>query len=134
MSDKELEAYILEWLNWCYTRKFYVPMGAQNILARMQPSKTGLPPNARNSADMQWFNAAVHALGDMKDHAEAFACFKLLYIEERAQVKVEAGKLGISRVTFYNRAKAFARKAISLGQSLKTAYENMQVEEVVAVD
>jgi len=134
MNDKELDAYCEEWVNWCYTRKFYVPPGAVNILARMQPSKTGEPPNARNSADMQYFNMAVHAMADMTEHQDAFACFRLMYIEQCGNVKRLAEQRGISRQTYYARAKAFSRKALSMSKSLKTATELMREHDSVLVD
>lgn len=134
MSDKELEAYILEWMNWCYTRRFYVPPGAPNILARMQPSKTGMPPNARNSADMQYFNMAVHTLADMQEYKELFACFSFLYIEQADCVKRIADKMGISRMTYYRRAKTFGRRALSMADSLKSATVAIKEQEAVEVD
>jgi len=134
MNDKELDAYCEDWVNWCYTRKFYLQPGAQNILARMQPSKSGQPPNARNSADMSFFNMAVHAMADMVEHKESFACFRLCYIEQCGNVKRLAEQLGISRPTYYNRSKAFARKAFSMSLSLKKATEIMLGAEETAID
>ncbi len=133
MSDQELNAYCEEWVNWCYTRRFYLQPAAQNILARMQPSKSGEPPNARNDPNMQYFNMAIHAMADMSAHQETFACFKLCYIEQSNNVKRLAVQLGISRPTYYNRAKAFARKAFSMSLSLKRATESMRgMEEAMA--
>jgi hypothetical protein len=88
----------------------------------MQPSKTGLPPNARLNPDMQFFNAAIHTLGDMIEHRDGHVCFNLYYVQQADYVKREADRLGISRVTYYNRIKSFARKAYSMSVSLKTAY------------
>ncbi len=134
MNDKELDAYCEDWVNWCYTRKFYLQPGAQNILARMQPSKSGQPPNARNSAEMSFFNMAVHAMADMSEHKAEFACFRLHYIEHCANVKSQAAKLGISRGTYCNKTKAFARRALSMAKSLKRASESMRETDDVAVD
>jgi hypothetical protein len=129
MDDKQLNAYCLEWASWCFTRRFYLKPGAQNILARMQPSKNGREPNAKNSPDMQYFNMAVHALADMKEHAEGLACFNLYYVEQADNVKREADKLGIARSTYYRRIMAFARKAYSMSISIKRVHE-MQRENV----
>ena len=123
MNDQQLNAYCEEWASWCYTRRFYLKPGAKNILARMHPSKSGVEPNARNSADMQFFNMAVHALADMKEHEEALACFNLMYVEQADHVKRQADKLGISRPTYYNRSRAFARKALALAVSLKRVHQ-----------
>lgn len=129
MNDQQLHGYCQEWASWCYTRKFYLKPGAQNILARMHPSKAGKEPNARNSADMQFFNMAVHALADMHEHAEGLACFNLMYVEQADHVKRQADKLGISRPTYYNRSRSFARKALSLADTLKRVHQNHQAEQ-----
>lgn len=134
MNDKELDAYCEEWVHWCYTRKFYLQPGAQNILARMQPSKSKEPPNARNSAEMQYFNMAVHAMADMKEHESAYACFKACYVEQPDSLKREIARLEISRGTYYNRTRAFTRQAISLARSLKTAADAMRKADLVSSD
>jgi hypothetical protein len=122
MNDQQLHAHCTEWASWCYTRRFYLRPGAQNILARMQPSRTGVEPNARNNPDMQFFNMAVHTLADMAENAAARECFTLMYVEQVDHVKRQAENLGISRPTYYNRSRAFARKALSLAQSLKRVH------------
>lgn len=134
MDDKELNAFVMDWLNWCYTRRFYIPPGAQNILARMQPSKTGRPPNAPNNPLMQYFNMAIHAMADMSEHKEGFACFSFYYIEQGDCVKRRASELGISRPTYYNRTRAFVRQAYSLAQSLKKASEQMRERVPESID
>ncbi|MFJ3048581.1 hypothetical protein ACIPEN_22330 [Herbaspirillum chlorophenolicum] len=126
MSDKQLDAYCEEWLYWCYTRKYYLQPGAQNILARMQPSKVKEPPNARNSAEMQYFNMAIWAMADMKEHASGWACFRVCYGNHDALLKQKIAELKISRGTYYNRTRAFARQALSLARSLRTATECMK--------
>lgn len=103
--------------------------GAQNILARMQPSKSGREPNARNNPDMQFFNMAVHTMADMKEHAEGLACFNLYYVEQADNVKREADKLGIARSTYYRRIMAFARKAYSMSISIKRVHEMQRENE-----
>ena len=127
MNDQQLHAYCLEWTSWCFTRRFYIKPSAQSLLARMQPSRTGVEPNARNNPDMQYFNMAVHALADMKEHAEGLACFNLFYVDQAPNVKVEADKLGVARSTYYRRVRAFARKAYLLSVSIKRVSEEQQV-------
>ncbi|PUA19598.1 hypothetical protein [Glaciimonas sp. PCH181] len=134
MTDKELNAYCEAWVNWCYTRRFYLQPGAQNILARMLPSKTGAPPNARNDPDMQFFNMAIHAMADMPKHANGFACFKITYIEQPDSIKRAAANLEIDRSTFYRRANAFAKKAYSMRGSLKAAHHAMAECDLVDAD
>lgn len=132
MTDKQLDAYCEEWLRWCDTRKFYFKPGAQNVLARFQAGKSKEPPDARNSADMQWFNAAVYAMADMREHAEAFACFRLMYIERAGHVKRIADERGITQKTYYNRARTFVRKAISLSRSFQVAQQSFDKENRTA--
>lgn len=122
MTDGEIDAYCLDWQAWCKSRGFYIRPGPKNILARNMPSRVGLPPNARNSADMQFFNMALHMLGDMGEYKAKVACFNLYYpLEgERAEnVKKIADEMGIHRVTYYKRVISFARKAMTMSRSLK---------------
>ena len=128
MNDQQIDAYCHEWVTWCATRNYYLRPGAQNILARMQPSKSGKEPNARNNPDMQFFNMAIHALADMREHAEGLVCFNLMYAEKAEHIKREADKLGIARSTYYRRAAAFARKAYSMSLSIKKAQTSMPSE------
>lgn len=126
MNDQKLHAYCLEWADWCNTRRFYLKPGGQNVLARMQPSRSGNEPNARNNPDMQYFNMAIHALADMKEYAEGLACFKLFYVDQAVNIKREADKLGVARSTYYRRRVAFARKAYSMSISIKRVQEENQ--------
>jgi len=126
MSDKQLDAYCQEWVAWSSTRKFYVQPGARNFLARMQPAKVKEPPNARNSPDMQFFNMAIWAMADMKEHESGWACFRVCYGNHDALLKQKIAELKISRGTYYNRTRAFARQALSLSRSLRAAAENMK--------
>lgn len=122
MDDRLLNQYCLDWVHRCYTRRYYIAPGGKSVLASMQPSKTGLPPNARNNPDMQFFNMALHTLADMKEHRDAMVCFNQYYVDQSGNVKRFADQLGISRPTYYNRVKSFARKAYVLSQSLKKAH------------
>lgn len=130
MNDRLLDQYCLDWVHWCYTRRYYIAPGGKSILGAMQASKTRQPPNARNSADMQFFNAAVHMLADMPDYKDGAVCFTLYYVEQADYVKREAERLGISRVTYYNRVKAFARKAYSMSASLEAAYIAIEQDRI----
>jgi hypothetical protein len=131
MDNKKLHQHCVDWAHWCYTRKFYVTPAAKNILARMQPSKVGQPPDARNDPDMQFFNMAIHTLAAMQEHQDTFVCFSLCYIEQRANIKREAANLNICRRTYYNRVNAFARRALSMSASLKAAHGAMMGREKV---
>lgn len=122
MNDRLLNQLCLDWVHWCYTRRFYIAPGGKSQLGVMQPSKLREPPDARNNADMQFFNMAVHTLADMKEHHDAMVCFNLYYVEQADNIKRKADELGISRPTYYSRARAFARKAHELAQCLKAAH------------
>lgn len=122
MNDSELRVYCEEWATWCFTRRYYLKPGAQNMLARMHPSKAGREPNARNSASMAHFNMAVHALADMPEYAADLACFNLMYLEQADHVKRQADQLGITRATYYRRAAKFARKAYSMSISIRRVH------------
>lgn len=133
MDDRLLNQYRLDWVHWCYTHRYYLAPGGKSVLASLQPSKTGLPPNARNNPDMQFFNMALHTLADMKQHHDAMVCFNLYYVDQSGNVKRLADQLGISRPTYYNRVKSFARKACVLSQSLKKAHAAGLAEAVSVV-
>ena len=134
MTDGEIDAYCLDWQAWCKSRGFYLKPGPKNILARNMPSRVGQPPNARNSAEMQFFNMALHMLGEMKEHEGAVACFNLHYPLEgpRAEhIKRVADQMGINKATYYRRVIAFGRKAYAMGKSLR-AFHNAKQEEELA--
>lgn len=128
MTDKELDNYCWAWNHWCRTRKFYIAPGAKNILARMQPARVKLPPNALVSADLSFFNMAVHALADMND--PDLECFVKYYVECVGNIKVVADELKIHRDTFYERKRRFARRAFSMSASLKNAHALAMSAEV----
>lgn len=120
MNDKELDLFCWAWNRWCNTRKFYAPPTAQNFLARMRPSKVGVPPNAACSDELSFFNMAVHALADMGD--PDVTCFWAYYAECVENIKAVAAKMGVHRDTFYERKRRFARRALSMSISLKRAH------------
>ena len=122
INDRMLNQYCLDWVHWCYTRRYYIAPGGGSQLGKMQPSRTGLPPNARNSADMQFFNMALHMLADMPEHREGMVCFNLYYVEQASNIKREAEKLGIARSTYYRRVLGFARRAYAMTASLKAVH------------
>jgi hypothetical protein len=137
MTDGEIDAYCLDWQYWCKTRGYYLQPGAKNILARMQPSRVGVPPNGRNSPDMQFFNMAIHALADMREHMDTALCFGLYYPLEgpRADnIKRVADHMGIARSTYYRRVMAFARKAHSMSLSLKKVHNAGKLEVEMTID
>ena len=119
-----LDEYCRDWVIWTSTRKFYARPPSTSVLARMQPSKSGREPNARNHADMPYFNMAIHTLADMKEHQERYAAFMAYYCGEDDVVKRVVARLGIGRQTYYDRVKRFAQDAMNLSQSLKLAQQS----------
>lgn len=119
----ELHELCLDWVRWCETRRFYMKPPTQGILARLQPSKVGKEPNARNHADMQYFNMAIHTLAEMADHKQTWEAFKFYYLGPRQVAKRTASDLGIGRQTYYDHVKRFAKAALSMSESLKRAHE-----------
>lgn len=132
MNDQELHAYCEQWRQWCLTRKYFLEPGAQNILARMQPSKSGPEIDNALSAGLSYFNMAVHALAEMNfSDAE---CFVIYYCRRAKNIKFESAKLGIHRDTFYDRKRRFARKAFSMAHSFQRMHErDLQAEKDEAI-
>lgn len=129
-SDAELHSYCLDWVRWVDSRKFYMRPAAQSLLGRMQPARSAEEPTIRNNPDMAYFNLAVLNLADIPDHADGWACFRLMYIEKSDHIKRKADELGISRPTYYARARSFARKALEFANCLKQKKHgiNMDIE------
>lgn len=117
--------YCYEWVRWCETRRFYIRSSSSGILARLQPSKVGREPNARNHPDMQYFNMAIHTLADMGKWAAKFKAFDAYYRGDGEVVKRIADQLGIGRRTYYDHVKSFADAAYKMADSIKTAHEAM---------
>lgn len=134
MTDQQLHEYCLQWRKWCLTRKYFIAPGGGNFLARMQPSRVMPEKDAPMSAEMSHFHTALHALADMEpEDAKCFNAYYCYSEGKKTPVKTEAHKQGISRETFYQRKMRFARKALSLAQSLKRLSEE-QEESPAVVD
>lgn len=127
-TDAELHSYCLDWVRWSESRKFYMRPAAQSLLGRMQPAKSGEEPNIRNDPDMAYFDMAIKNLADIPDHADGWACFRLMYIEKSDHIKRKADELGISRPTYYARARSFARKSLEFATSLKQRKHGVNTE------
>lgn len=135
MNDKDLHNYCLRWATWRYTRRFYLKPSSMNLLARMQPSKSGREPNARLDADMQHFNSAVSALMTSDEHKPDMACFWSFYVDQDNHIKVVADKMGISRQTYYDRVKRASRKAWRMSIDIAdAACVTATLPEVVEID
>lgn len=124
--------YCQEWVRWCDTRRLYIRPPTKSLLARLQPSKTGVEPNARNHADMQYFNMAVHTLSEMKKWQREWPAFYVHYMGPGQVVKVTAADLGIGVRTYYDHITRFSRAAYTMAQSIKRVQESMQPDTAAA--
>lgn len=129
----EVHELCIDWVRWCQTRRFYLKPATQGILARLQPSKVGQEPNARNHPDMQYFNMAIHTLADMPCHKTIWAAFQQYYLGPNQVAKRTAAELGIGRQTYYDHVKRFSKAAHSMSLSLKRAHEEMSPPPTPAV-
>ena len=117
--------YCEDWVRWCETRRFYIRPASAGTLARLQPSKVGREPNARNHPDMAYFNMAVHTLADMPKWEKKALAFKAYYVGNGDLVKRVADQLGVPIRTYYDHVKSFAKAAHRLSGSIKKAHETM---------
>lgn len=118
MNQQDLHAYCLRWIAWHEFRRLYVKPMAGNVLARLQPSRTGVERDADLDGEMQFFEVAVMALKSMPEHENDMKCFRLFYVERVTRIKVVASRLGIARRTFYDRVARAKRLAHKLGQGI----------------
>ncbi|MDR5776607.1 MULTISPECIES: hypothetical protein [unclassified Caballeronia] len=116
---------INRWVEWCRTRRIFVPPVKSNVLARLRPSRRTRTdePDAFLDAEMPYLNMAIHALCERPDFAGDAECFLGVYWY-RANIKVIAHQLQCSRGTVYNRARAFARRAQSHSATIRRIHEH----------
>lgn len=112
---------------WCDSRKFFIEPRAQNLLSLMQPSEVNNLPNGELSAELNFFNMAIHALVDMNDPDAD--CFIFFYYGLVKNIKFVAYRMGMGRRTFYDKRDRFASKAYSLSKSLERAFVREKVME-----
>lgn len=117
--------YCQDWVRWCETRRFYAQPPAKSALAKLQPSKSGTEPNARNHADMQYFNMAVHTLADMPKWKKSGRAFLAYYVGPAQVAKRTADELGMGKRTYYDHVTRFSAAAFSLAASIKRVQESM---------
>lgn len=129
MSEAEIDAYIDRWVFWCGTRRLLAPTVKSNILARLQPSKVrSREPDAFMEASMPFFNMAVHALCEQPGNEKTAAAFLGIYWY-RANIKGLARDQQCARGTVYNRARSFARRAMSMRETIRQVHESMTAEK-----
>lgn len=128
MTDQELTAYCIMWAHWCRTRKYFAPPVPPNILAQLQPRRVSLTePDGPMSADLSFFNAAIHGLADT-DKEDA-VCFLLYHYHGFRPVKAIASALGIGRQTLYDRINRFARRALKVAATIKRVHLEHSAEQ-----
>lgn len=133
MDDRDLHQFCLRWVAWRESRRLYVKPVAANVLARLQPSRVSVEPDAALEPVMPSFDLAVAALRQMPEHENAMVCFWLFYITRVTRIKVVASRLKIGRRTFYDRVTRGARLAYQFSQGIDRAQRTpLQEEDEVA--
>lgn len=128
VNEAEVDAYIDRWVFWCSTRRLLAPGLKSNILARLQPAKIRREPDAFMDASMPHFNMAVHALCEQVEREKDAAAFLGVYWY-RANIKGLARDHQCARGTVYNRARRFARLAITMRETIRQVQESMTAEK-----
>jgi hypothetical protein len=124
-----------QWKVWCDSKKFFVKSPSKNLLARMMPAPPERDVDGELSAELAYFNMAIHSLVDMGDtDANPF----LYYYWRRARnIKAVAHKLGIGRRTFYKARDRFAMKALRLARNFRSMSESVARQgdlEILEID
>jgi hypothetical protein len=104
MSDEEIKddnqeqhQFCLRWAEWHRSRRLFAPPIPKNILARMQPSKARMPPDAILSADLSYFNLSLLAQPEGKGKLAIY----YFYIHQLRPIKLVAEDMGFSAQAFY---------------------------------
>lgn len=107
------------WVEWCRTRRIYVPAARSNTLTRLQPKRIrAVEPDSFLDPDMPFFNTAIHALCEQPELAGEAECFLGVYWY-RTNIKALAHQQNCARGTVYNRARRFAQRAELLGRTIR---------------
>lgn len=124
-----------QWKIWCDSKKYFGEAKQQNMLGRMMPGSSNIDGDGALSAELAYFNMAVHALVDMKDNdATPFLYF---YWRRAKNIKALAYKLGIGRRTFYKARDRFVMKAIrqaSIFRKMSEAQSKQDWSKLVEFD
>lgn len=129
MDEAQIDAYVDRWVHWCRTRRLLAPGVKSNILARLQPARMRtVEPDALMDASMPHFNAAVHGLCEQGDDEKAAAAFLGVYWYE-VNIKALAREQQCARGTVYNRARRFARQAMTMRETIRKVHESMTAEK-----
>jgi hypothetical protein len=119
----------LRWVHWSATRVLLAPQVKSNVLARViSPGGTWHEPDAEMDADMPFFNMAVHALCDQGVHVSEAVCFLGVYWYSSC-IKALAQEQECARGTIYNRARAFSKRAMLLGKTIRNVHDSMTSEK-----
>jgi len=115
----------MEWVRWLDTRRFLGQAPQKNILGLLQGgNRSGVPPDARLSAELSAFNLAVTGL-----EIGHFVPFVVVYCDYKPKpIKAIAHEIGISRSVFYDRAEKAARDIQRTTQTLMGVHKMMQRE------
>jgi len=113
-SNQEQHLFCVEWGQWHRSRRLFAPPVPPTILARLQPSRVGEPPDARLSADLSYFNLSLLA----QPEGTGKLAMYYFYVYQLRPIKAVASAMGISTQGFY---KAMRR---TRGETFR-AYESV---------
>lgn len=109
-SPAYIDALCNDWVAWARTRRYFGPPPlAAGVLGKL--TKKGGPrrpggPDARCSAEMSAFNAAIAA----QPHDIERTVFLLHYVYAVDSIKAAAPAIGISRATWYRHLNEFTQR------------------------
>jgi hypothetical protein len=131
MDDNQqlLDEQADRWVWWCDTRHYFAPTVKSNVLARFQPKRgRSFEPDAFLDSSMPFFNMAIHAMCDDPQHEEDAICFIGVHWY-KINIKALANEQECARGTIYNRARRFARQAMSLSDAIRKVHESFTSEK-----
>ncbi|WGS52677.1 hypothetical protein LFL96_31320 [Paraburkholderia sp. D15] len=106
-DNQTLHLFCTEWAEWHRSRRIFAPPVPLNILACLQPRKSGEVPDAILSSDKSMFNMSVL----MQEETRAKTIFYLYYIHRVRNIKVIAERMGISTSFWYREMREFRAQA-----------------------
>lgn len=106
-ENQALHMFCLDWADWHRSRRLFAPPVPLNILACLQPRKSGELPDAILSSDKSFFNLSVL----MQEESRAKTIFYLYYIHRARNIKMVAERMGISTSFWYREMREFRAQA-----------------------
>ncbi|NYH21400.1 hypothetical protein [Paraburkholderia bryophila] len=107
--NQELHMFCLQWAEWHRSRRLFAPPIPPTILARLQPSRVGEPPNAILSADLSYFNLSLLSQPESTGKTAMYH----FYIHRLRPIKLVAAEMGITTQGFYKAMRKARGEAYS---------------------